>query len=430
MTSQNEAEFITSQTFEWRVKNYARLPKEVGVPISSPVFTVGLNKFELLFYPGGVDEEHANYIGVYISVKSGSSTWLDFKISLCKNSTRVNVLRGRRLVQEPVCDTPTMWGRNDIGCLGEFTDEVLRCTDGTLEIMCQFQRLPAECACSVRSSCLCGYEEYFDCEELSDVIIEARGKTIHAHRIVLYTGSDVLKAMLTSNMREGSCSRVKINGIKYEVMYQLIRFLYTGEVQNLTSLAERLYVAADMYNIKDLRCISENEMVKSINAHTALRFIVFGEQHNITRLSKGALEYVSRNYKTLVGTPAFAEFLRTVDPEVVNNVLARAILLAIEGVREESSVYYRLGQFYYKDGRRFATGTRYRCKFRTNAEYGRCPGRIREPREREFIVVKEHNGHPTQEREFARLQFKNECLRRARETHETPIRIYHAVTRE
>jgi hypothetical protein len=64
--------------------------------------------------------------------------------------------------------------------------------------------------------------------------------------------SKVFERMFLCGMVESSASAVTVDDISSQVMEQLIRFLYLGNAE-LESVAEDLFVAADKYDIEDLK---------------------------------------------------------------------------------------------------------------------------------------------------------------------------------
>ena len=69
--------------------------------------------------------------------------------------------------------------------------------------------------------------------------------------------SDVFDAMFTHDFQETTSNRVIINDLEPEAVMEMVRFMYKGRVQNLERVNQALLVAADKYNIEDLKVVSK-----------------------------------------------------------------------------------------------------------------------------------------------------------------------------
>lgn len=91
----------------------------------------------------------------------------------------------------------------------------------------------------------------FESELDADIKIITKTKSFHAHKIILKRSS-VLKAMLSIDMKEAKEGIILINDIEYDVLYEMVRYLYYDEVKRMDELALDLLVAADKYDIPKL----------------------------------------------------------------------------------------------------------------------------------------------------------------------------------
>jgi speckle-type POZ protein len=65
------------------------------------------------------------------------------------------------------------------------------------------------------------------------------------HKAILSARSPVFSAMFEHQMLEGKSNRVQIDEIDPEVLYEALRFIYTGRTNNIDKMADLLLPVAD-----------------------------------------------------------------------------------------------------------------------------------------------------------------------------------------
>lgn len=88
----------------------------------------------------------------------------------------------------------------------------------------------------------------------ADCTLNVGGIPIKAHNNILAAVSPVFEAMFRQEGTTESVSNVvNITDIEYNIMNELVRYIYTGESPNLQTMAVELLVAADKYSMMDLK---------------------------------------------------------------------------------------------------------------------------------------------------------------------------------
>ncbi|ETV80352.1 hypothetical protein H257_06660 [Aphanomyces astaci] len=87
-----------------------------------------------------------------------------------------------------------------------------------------------------------------------DVVLCVGGSRFHAHRFMLGMSSKPLNAMLTGHMRESSQTDVTLNDVTSATMSQLLKYIYSGNVDLSTDTVVQTLTAAEMY---ELQCLGE-----------------------------------------------------------------------------------------------------------------------------------------------------------------------------
>jgi hypothetical protein len=89
------------------------------------------------------------------------------------------------------------------------------------------------------------FASLFENRKFSDFTIRVAGRDIEVHKSILFTRSSVFGAMLSHDTVETSSNVCEIKDFDYETIYEIIRFIYCGHVENLREMALKLLPAAD-----------------------------------------------------------------------------------------------------------------------------------------------------------------------------------------
>ncbi|GJN24461.1 hypothetical protein PR202_gb12201 [Eleusine coracana subsp. coracana] len=108
-------------------------------------------------------------------------------------------------------------------------------------------------------------------------------------------------------------------------------------------LAEDLLVAADRYNLKDLKKMIEKLMCKNISVRTALPLLVLAEQHQCRRLKRKCLGFIASRVNTSATMETDdVEQLARCCPSVVKEVITKVL-----EAREEERTELIIGMFVF-----------------------------------------------------------------------------------
>lgn len=87
--------------------------------------------------------------------------------------------------------------------------------------------------------------EMFERKMFSDFTIQVDGHSIPVHKNILYYRNKFFAALLSHTCLETSENILKIDDFSFEVINELLRFIYCGEVKNLEEDVMELLPAAD-----------------------------------------------------------------------------------------------------------------------------------------------------------------------------------------
>ena len=148
-------------------------------------------------------------------------------------------------------------------------------------------------------------------DELSDVKLVTRcGKVLKAHKIILASRSQTFAAMFGHDMLENKTNSVEITDVVHEVLKEMLRFIYMGQVENMETVASDLFIAADKYDIQDLKSKCANYIANNINVENAIQIFELAAKYNAGQLKSRAMNFLKSNIAKMKETGAFEEKLQ------------------------------------------------------------------------------------------------------------------------
>ncbi|KAJ8675229.1 hypothetical protein QAD02_011015 [Eretmocerus hayati] len=301
-----------SVTHNWRLDESCLSDKSFGEKLISPIIVVS-NRIHcrIWFYPRGVNENYKDFVSVYINlVKGDLETRLRFYLLNNKNEM-INPKTTNR--KHWLTTNYNTWGFPDFMKREYLTEDSLKVPSSgnplgkTLTIGCDLiidtstqKDIFFEMANDERLREFDDFERLVDNEEFSDIILSMKGKTLHAHKSILANKSEVFAAMLTHNMAENQESCVDIEDVTCDVMKEVLRFMYSGKVNNLEDLSREIYLAADKYFIDGLKNKCERHLIKNISFINVFEYLNFAALNNAPILKDECMIFFKNNVKKVL----------------------------------------------------------------------------------------------------------------------------------
>ncbi|UYV73261.1 SPOPL [Cordylochernes scorpioides] len=130
-------------------------------------------------------------------------------------------------------------------------------------------------------------------KELSDVVLKAdNNQEIHAHKAILSARSSVFAAMFRNDMKENKENTVDLSHIKYEVLVEVVKYIYTGTSTNLPQMAEQILPLAAMYELERLKHLCEKELSARVTIDTATKLLILADNHSAQQLKEYIINYI------------------------------------------------------------------------------------------------------------------------------------------
>jgi hypothetical protein len=162
-------------------------------------------------------------------------------------------------------------------------------------------------------------------EQFSDIAFKVEGRTIHAHKFILFARCEYFRHMFTSGYREASVPSVTLEEVSYDVFIFVLTYLYTGKAPRVTpELALEAMSAADLYRIEPLKRHCANVVTRTMTIESAPLVLCVAESYREPQLSAAALSFMVLNFNEVVRTEAFGELIAAENREIILRFLHEA----------------------------------------------------------------------------------------------------------
>ncbi|XP_023248435.1 speckle-type POZ protein-like [Copidosoma floridanum] len=188
---------------------------------------------------------------------------------------------------------------------------------GALLIQCDISRenIFVSSNHSFQSELCLDFTSFLETKQLTDVTIITNDEKLRAHQIVLARKSPVFLDMFDNDMPEKRPNVVEINDFDSSVIKVMLRFMYTGEVENMNDVAEDLFLCADKYSLSELKKICEipQSLHKALSGRPLGRtgFIMIDvKEDSVMKIypkaenkmnESGSMKYLSYLWKSITG---------------------------------------------------------------------------------------------------------------------------------
>ena len=161
-------------------------------------------------------------------------------------------------------------------------------------------------------------------DQFSDVnLVTPDGKELKAHKNILASASSAFAAMFKHDMVEKNSNIVKIADFEYDVIKEMLRFIYMGEVENIKSISIELFLAADKYDIQSLRNKCANYIANNITVDNAIKIYDLANKFNAEKLKTRAMDFLKSTIGNMMKTDAFEEKIQQMGAfsEVIQSII-------------------------------------------------------------------------------------------------------------
>ncbi|EFX77454.1 hypothetical protein DAPPUDRAFT_213412 [Daphnia pulex] len=149
---------------------------------------------------------------------------------------------------------------------------------------------------------------------------------IGGHSHILVARSPVFAAMFQHEMKEKKTGQVSIQDIQPGIFKQLLHYVYSGRlsVPLTETTAQRLFEAADKYDIGDLKDECIDFLLDCIRVDNVINLMAWAHIHSVDELTEAALTFTSLHGKEISQLKDWANLMKNY-PEVCLEASRRII---------------------------------------------------------------------------------------------------------
>ncbi|XP_008202409.1 speckle-type POZ protein-like [Nasonia vitripennis] len=320
---------------EWQIPDFYTLCSQVkvGVVVKSPKFATTLGRdieWYLRLFPGGKRQEFQDFIALYLcNTNTVSMGKIVAKSNFKIKNSKAQVVIDHSMTESDF-DCKTAWGIDQLirkDYILDPANELL--TNGSLTIICEIITMPRylvkelkhnkevhelQPALASRLELLDIYGGLMDDNIFSDVALLSESRSVRAHKCILARSSSVFATMFDNEMnKEKKEIILEVNDISYDVLLEMIRFIYTGKVNGIEKMIGDLAIAAKKFALHRLLIICEQAMIKSMSIHNVVHSLLVADKVKMKELKATAIEFVTMNGSNVIDQPSF----RKLPPKII-----------------------------------------------------------------------------------------------------------------
>lgn len=310
------------QKFVWTIENISKLLQSSENDVHSPVFLLGASGGNYCRFSLTLTQDKVNNIGFYVNLDSMRRDKIVAHFSIFI----FGAFESKKCFLDSVGvfekEGNDQWGVPD--CINKETllSKPRGYVDGDkLVVHCiiQFLNDISNVHTAISGKHRRFIEDFEDLlyhqEEFSDLTLVVSGQTFPVHRNVLAQRCEYFDILLASDndlnvKRENN--NVDIEDIRPDILREVLRFIYSGKVNDLHGIVKELLVASETYYVRDLKILCEGELLKNLCVENAVDNLVVADRHKLASLKMYALNLIGEKSNEIVKTDGYKTLC---DPE-------------------------------------------------------------------------------------------------------------------
>ena len=147
-------------------------------------------------------------------------------------------------------------------------------------------------------------------EQFSDVAFLVEGRTVHAHKFILFARSEYFRRMFTSAFRESTDSTIPIGNVRHEVFLCVLAFLYTGKPREIDpQMAVEVLGVANLYSVEPLKRICADLIMRSVCVQNVASILQAADTYQVLHLRQHCVNFAVEHFAEVVRTEGFRELI-------------------------------------------------------------------------------------------------------------------------
>ena len=166
-------------------------------------------------------------------------------------------------------------------------------------------------------------ENIYSDAKFPDVTIVCQGKEFPCHKAILAGRSQVFEAMFSLNFKEGMENKVEVVDVAADVIDEILRFIYRGDIRDLKDGAADILVAAEKYALVDLKKMCEESLCVHLTVENVLDMMDLSDLHNAANLRATALKFIVENAKEVSAQKEWRERIPGVMVDIIDAIIQK-----------------------------------------------------------------------------------------------------------
>lgn len=299
--------------FEWKIKVDSEFSTLAGDGLHSDLFTTNCGEeieWYLILRPLETSEDDNDYLSIHLN------TAMDDPVDENKLKVSFSILNKSDLkVNEMILDE--IWAHTEVKKIDQFVKKSFLLDprnnlikDNQITIVCKIFFVNNVSNCDgenfIRLNEFDDFERLLLEQKFSDLtVVSADKRKFHVHKGILATRSPVFETMLVRDGIEKDESIVNVDDINYDVLLEVMRFIYSGKVNDMEKILFELLAAAEKFNIEGLKLMCEETMAEKLDEKNAIEYLIKAEKNNAEFLKMKVLKFIAVNLQSVVKTPEF-----------------------------------------------------------------------------------------------------------------------------
>ena len=319
----------------WIIENFSLLSQNTGEALWSPIFSDLSEKkveWKLQLFPKGEEVKSKGFISLFLWLNNPKQDY-DFKLIV---SVKLILQNKKQTVLEQFNGTMQFDVINNLGLGFEKFLNLNKLTPATLpedelhvkcEIMYAVEQTSLSGSSSISlpllssSGSLIGhFKNLIDTKTLTDLVIQVQEEKFDAHKIILSARSSVFLAMFQSDLTEKQTNTVKIEDIEPAVFKEVLRFIYTDQVENMDELAEGLLAAAERYMLELLKEKCASHLATKITVENCAHLLLLADLHSAAVLKTFVLDFFRSRAAEVAQTASWQQLMQSANPLLFRDI--------------------------------------------------------------------------------------------------------------
>ncbi|KAI6234882.1 hypothetical protein M3Y99_00751900 [Aphelenchoides fujianensis] len=157
----------------------------------------------------------------------------------------------------------------------------------------------------------------------SDFVVQVGDVEFKVLKLIVGIHSEVFQRMFATNMREAEENRVEIKDFSPPAIEYLLRYCYTGALEELPSpMLVEVFRAAHCYQMAELVAVCKRQAVVMMRAENVLEWLVVGFGYEDEQLKQRSLDFFFQHDEDIQALPEFALFIEE-NPSIAVELIRR-----------------------------------------------------------------------------------------------------------